>query len=172
MPKSVPDSGSPFINPDEDDDDGYIDDNPLDDLDQFTLKIDMDGGFIVHDATICDPILSKPISSWIDEVKSELNDSGTESKVLVSQSKTSSHPNEILKSPGKEGFDIDGFIFSNSSLTTSGVSTMSSLDCRIVGDDFHVQRIQRSYSAEQLVKVTKTRKLRFLPEWANMVLYF
>ncbi|KAM7539046.1 hypothetical protein Aperf_G00000058579 [Anoplocephala perfoliata] len=159
VPKSVSDSDSPFINPDEDDNDGYIDDNPLDDLDQFTLKIDMDGGFIVHDATICDPILSKPISSWIDEVKSEPNESDTESKDLVQEPKTSSQPeDEVPKSPEKDRLDIDGFIFSNSSLTTSGVSTMSSLDCRIVGDDFHVQRIQRSYSADQLVKVTKTHR--------------
>ncbi|VDL57913.1 unnamed protein product [Hymenolepis diminuta] len=155
--KSAPDSDSPFINPDEDDDDGYIDDNPLDDLDQFTLKIDMDGGFIVHDATICDPILSRPISSWIDEAASELNGDGEETEDPASKLNASSNPEENFKSPGKDGFDLDGYIFSNSSLTTSGVSTLSSLDCRLVSSDFHIRPIPRSYSADQLDKASKSR---------------
>ncbi|VUZ49644.1 unnamed protein product [Hymenolepis diminuta] len=156
--KSAPDSDSPFINPDEDDDDGYIDDNPLDDLDQFTLKIDMDGGFIVHDATICDPILSRPISSWIDEAASELNGDGEETEDPASKLNASSNPEENFKSPGKDGFDLDGYIFSNSSLTTSGVSTLSSLDCRLVSSDFHIRPIPRSYSADQLDKASKSHQ--------------
>lgn len=155
VPKSIPDADCPFINADEDDDDGYIDDNPLDDLDQFTLKIDMDGGFIVHDATICDPILSKPISSWIDEVANELSDGDGETKGPASKLNASRNPEENFKSPGKDGFDLDGYIFSNSSLTTSGVSTLSSLDCRSVNNDTYIRPIPRSYSADQLEKTSK-----------------
>ncbi|KAL5103783.1 hypothetical protein TcWFU_009513 [Taenia crassiceps] len=137
--KAPADSDSPFVNAeddnnddDDDDDDGYIDDNPLDDLDQFTLKIDMDGGFIVYDATICDPILSKPISSWIDDVTSEVNDSDAEGRD-GRQGSTSSPPsqkvttNKAKGSPeraGKDALDMDSYIFSNSSLTTSGLERM------------------------------------------------
>nr|CDS29932.1 expressed protein [Hymenolepis microstoma] len=157
VPKCIPDADCPFINADEDDDDGYIDDNPLDDLDQFTLKIDMDGGFIVHDATICDPILSKPISSWIDEVENELSDGDGETKGPSPKLNDSRNPQENFKSPGKDGFDLDGYIFSNSSLTTSGVSTLSSLDCRSVNNDIYIRPIPRSYSADQLEKTSKPR---------------
>lgn len=153
--KSIPDPDCPFINANEDDDDGYIDDNPLDDLDQFTLKIDMDGGFIVHDATICDPILSKPISSWIDEGTNELSDGNGEAKGPTPKPNASCNPQENFKSPGKDGFDLDGYIFSNSSLTTSGVSTLSSLDCRSVNNYIYVRPIPRSYSADQLEKTSK-----------------
>ncbi|VDO13489.1 unnamed protein product [Rodentolepis nana] len=157
VPKSTPDADCPFINADEDDDDGYIDDNPLDDIDQFTLKIDMDGGFIVHDATICDPILSKPISSWIDEVANELSGGDVETKGPASKLNASRNHQENFKS-GKDGFDLDGYIFSNSSLTTSAVSTLSSLDCRSFNNDIYTRPIPRSYSADQLDKFSKPRR--------------
>ncbi|KAL5963495.1 hypothetical protein TSMEX_008744 [Taenia solium] len=158
------DSDSPFVNAeDDDDDDGYIDDNPLDDLDQFTLKIDMDGGFIVYDATICDPILSKPISSWIDDVTSEVNDSDTEGRggrqgLTSSPSSQKAKTNKTKGSTeraGKDVPDMESYIFSNSSLTTSGVSTLSSLDCRLVGEDVQVASVQRSFSADNLDKFSK-----------------
>lgn len=163
MPKSVLNDDSPFINPDDDDDDGYIDDNPLDDLDQFTLKIDMDGGFIVHDATIHDPILSKPISSWIDEVTSERADGESEGEA---KDPATEIPDGSYKLPsGRDILDLDGYIFSNSSLTTSGVSTMSSLDCRFVGDDLRPRILQRSYSADQIDKLSKRRKSSLEPRY-------
>lgn len=147
----------------DDEDDGYIDDNPLDDLDQFTLKIDMDGGFIVYDATICDPILSKPISSWIDDAASEANDSDAERRdgrqgsisSPPSQKATTSKTKTPAERAGKEVLDMESYIFSNSSLTTSGVSTLSSLDCRLVGEDVQVVSIQRSFSADNLDKFSK-----------------
>lgn len=162
------DSDSPFVNADDDDeDDGYIDDNPLDDLDQFTLKIDMDGGFIVYDPTICDPILSKPISSWIDDVTSEVNDSDTDgrdgrqgltSSSPPSQKATTTKTKESTERTGKDIPDMESYIFSNSSLTTSGVSTLSSLDCRLVGEDVQVASVQRSFSADNLDKFSKPRE--------------
>ncbi|VDD75973.1 unnamed protein product [Mesocestoides corti] len=144
--------GSPFVNDlddvDNDDDDGYIDDNPLDDLDQFTLKIDMDGGFIVHDATICDPILSKPISSWIDEEDSP------EPQQPPPTAETRVRRNSTKDVSASLPLDVECCIFSNSSLTTSGVSTLSSLDCRLL-DDGVTAPIQRSLSADQLDKASR-----------------
>lgn len=165
--KMPTDSDSPFVNAEDDDeDDGYIDDNPLDDLDQFTLKIDMDGGFIVYDATICDPILSKPISSWIDDVTSEPNDSDTEGRDGRQGLTASSPPQKTTTSKakvpteraGRDVPDMESYIFSNSSLTTSGVSTLSSLDCRLVGEDVQVASIQRSFSVDNLDKFSKPRQ--------------
>ncbi len=146
-PPRLPQDDSPFINDFEDidnsfDDDGFIDDNPLVDIDQFRLKIDMDD-FIVHDATICDPILAKPISSWIDE------------DLLLSQSRKPSRKPSLSKEVAKETsnslpLDVECSIFSNS----SGVSTLSSLDLRgpSKDDDATGSPIQRSLSADQIDK--------------------
>ncbi|BHF79669.1 hypothetical protein SprV_0702279100 [Sparganum proliferum] len=114
--------------------DEYIDDNPLDDLDQFTLKIDMDGGFVVHDASICDPILQKPIGSWIDEELADLClDTGAtdepETGAAVADAVTvQQQPNEEqtgnLSSSLPLGVECS--IFSAAQSSSSGVSTLSS----------------------------------------------
>ena len=119
----------------------------------------MDGGFIVHDATICDPILTKPISSWIDDI---LNDDRTIlNEDITQQSHINSTPQAIevnSTNTKKSVIDTDCCIFSNSSLTTSGVSTLSSLDLRLVEEDLQVTPMEKSFSVDYLDKISKIRK--------------
>lgn len=155
--------------------DEYIDDNPLDDLDQFTLKIDMDGGFVVHDASICDPILQKPIRSWIDE---ELSDMGLDAGAAdepdpVSESAAAAtaalSAAVAIHVPSEESavtfssslpLSVECSIFSAAQSSSSGVSTLSSHISVGCADMPSVEPpLRRVVSAEQLDKISLNRTI-------------
>nr|VZI35523.1 unnamed protein product [Spirometra erinaceieuropaei] len=135
----------------------------------FTLKIDMDGGFVVHDASICDPILQKPIGSWIDEELADLcldtgptdepeTGAAADAVAVQQQQQPSEEPTGNLSS--SLPLSVECSIFSAAPSSSSGVSTLSSrLSVGCVDVPSVEPPLRRVVSAEQVDKVSLNRTI-------------